>query len=542
MPSHRRSDLLYTHTCASARLPRCAGATFAELHSRASDAVAQLTGAAAQFDTLQDAVTDLAAVRHVQREELTLRLEEEQRAATAAAATAAAVPTPPPRGAGPDGTGVDGSASSAVAAGGGGMAEQPPSADVTKLMEMGFSRDQAEGALGTTANDLAQAIGLLLLGDTSVRSSASTAAPPSGEPSGPPPPFPESSAPPPPTVSRQPSAADAPPTVIKRLSSSGLTRGLTHTARFELPTVLPPKVTQLIEMGFTREQAAAALQQTDGNVQEAATALLSDPNPPSAGLPTLPTCASSAQTTAPPAPAVPPVVAPPPATLPPQPSDAISDAEIAELTAMGFDAARAREALARCAGVVADAIQLLLESPEGVPLPPIAAPQASFDPFPAAVSGGPPAAPPESPAQRLMDMGFAREQAEAALARAGGDQRAALNMLLEPSPSAATAAGRPAPSVAPLATPVPAVPALVPSHSAAVPVAYPSGQPTLSMPSATGIPTTTAAVPAVPTALPPWALGTAGQPPMAVPYQPPVAVPYQPPSATHIPYASPPPR
>jgi len=213
---------------------------------------------------------------------------------------------------------------------------------------------------------------------------------------------------------------------------------------------------------------------------------------------------------------------------------------------MGFDGVRAREALARSAGSMADAIQLLLEGPEGGPLPPTVAPLSSFDPFP----GGPraePAAPPDSAAQRLMDMGFAREQAEAALARAGGDPRAALNTLLEPSSSAAVPAARPLPVVPPLATPVPAVtaggsyshlasgaPAIVPGRGVAVPLAYPSGQPTASMPSATGVPTASAAVPAVPTALPPWTLGAAGQPPMAVPYQPP--------RATPVPYAPQPPR
>ena len=49
---------------------------------------------------------------------------------------------------------------------------------------------------------------------------------------------------------------------------------------------------------------------------------------------------------------------------------AVAAADVAELMAMGFDGSLAREALQRCSGVLQEAVQLLLESPEGAPLPP----------------------------------------------------------------------------------------------------------------------------------------------------------------------------
>ena len=135
-------------------------ASYADLSCRVSDAVADLSEASVQLDALHEQANHLAALRLVQREELASRLEEE----TADAARPPRSPSAPQL----DATVSVGSSEDPFPTPGEaahGASAPPPGADVTKLMEMGFSRDQAAGALETSANDLAGAISLLLLMD-----------------------------------------------------------------------------------------------------------------------------------------------------------------------------------------------------------------------------------------------------------------------------------------------------------------------------------------------------------------------------------------
>lgn len=167
---------------------------------------------------------------------------------------------------------------------------------------------------------------------------------------------------------------------------------------------------------------------------------------------------------------------------------AADDGAVAELVGMGFDPATSAEALRRCAGDTAAAVQLLLDHPDG--LAPPAAPPAPV-PVPTAVAvcapaaaaavpaaaaaapvwgtavlspevqhagAGVPAPPPvlapiadEADLWSLVDMGFGEAQAREALAHANGDAGVAISMLLSPHPSQAApppgpAAGRLPPS------------------------------------------------------------------------------------------------
>eukprot|EP00967_Tisochrysis_lutea_P109473 scaffold170391_cov30-Tisochrysis_lutea.AAC.4 len=112
-----------------------------------------------------------------------------------------------------------------------------PSTAARQLMEMGFSRAQAEGALEETNGDVSESLTKLLAlaqGGGSPRG-CSRKSSCDGSVDGP-----------------AISPAAAPP-------GRALNRG--HTGRFEAPASLPPKVRTLVDMGFTAEQAAAALQQ-----------------------------------------------------------------------------------------------------------------------------------------------------------------------------------------------------------------------------------------------------------------------------------------
>ena len=181
---------------------------------------------------------------------------------------------------------------------------------------------------------------------------------------------------------------------------------------------------------------------------------------------------------------------------------------------MGFDGSLAREALQRCGGVLHEAVQLLLESPEGAPLPPPtamptpASPAPAFAPPPPQPHPPPPtaiatparsAAPPPPEAQQLMDMGFSRSAVEAALQQANHDPAAALNLLLDPSFVAthdqAASAAHP-----PVATAVPAT-----THAPPMAVA-------------TALPAYASAAGAVPIAVPPWA--APGTFPAPIPFEP----------------------
>ena len=429
-------------------------ASYADLSCRTSDAVADLSEASVQLDALHEQANHLAALRLVQREELASRLEEE----TADAARPPRSPSAPQL----DATVSVGSSEDPFPTPGEaahGASAPPPGADVTKLMEMGFSRDQAAGALETSANDLAGAISLLLLGDSSVRSS-----PPDS-----------------------PSAAD--PTPPPPLPSRGLS--------FKMPSALPPKVARLVDMGFTREQAASALQRNDGDLAAAAAELLA--NPPSA------------------APAEPPPP-PPPVSAPLPASPGSHAADVAELVGMGFDAALAISVLDRCNGVLHEAVQMLLDAPEGAPLPPPAAPAGPPQPQPAAAM---PTAqgslvpnpfleafnPTDREAQQLIDMGFAPHVVDIALMHTGRDVAQALNLLFDPKfeghrqPAPSQPAPPPPAPPPTLVTPVTPVPAVTAFPAVAAPVAM--------------------EVPSVPMALPPWA--APGAYPAAVPWAAPPA-------------------
>jgi hypothetical protein len=98
-------------------------------------------------------------------------------------------------------------------------------------MEMGFSRAQAEGALAENGNDIAGGLTALL------SLAKGGGSPRNGSPRGP------------------MSGGGAHP------QGRPLARSATGTLRFDAPSSLPPKVQTLVDMGFTPEQAVAALQQ-----------------------------------------------------------------------------------------------------------------------------------------------------------------------------------------------------------------------------------------------------------------------------------------
>ena len=99
---------------------------------------------------------------------------------------------------------------------------------------------------------------------------------------------------------------------------------------------------------------------------------------------------------------------------------------------MGFDAASARTALARCGGRVDEAVQLLLDAPENVgePIPPAPAPAPPPVAVPTSTVPVAVSSPPHAEAGRLVEMGFPQHAVDDALRRAGGDRAAALQILL----------------------------------------------------------------------------------------------------------------
>ena len=142
-----------------------ATSTFTSLYDEASAAIGRLGGELHSLVELHERCMDLATAHLLEREDMEHQLEEQ-----AAAAAAAAVPEAPPlAAAGPrvsicgseadDDSGTDATLSpgtpahaatapAAAAAGGGAPPEAPElRAGLTELMQMGFSREQAEGAL-----------------------------------------------------------------------------------------------------------------------------------------------------------------------------------------------------------------------------------------------------------------------------------------------------------------------------------------------------------------------------------------------------------
>ena len=264
-----------------------------------AEGVAFFNSAVARLSALHDKVGDLVAARLVEREDLQAQIESERAreearrkdaaaaaAAEAAALAAATVFAPPPAFASVD-------VASAAA-------QPPPSsaapnASSKQLMEMGFSREQAEGALEHAGGSMDAALTLLLSGEA-------------------PPPPPPAAGTPAPALAAAPSNTSSlsdkgtprsqyeatPRPFIRQLSRQGT------VSRFEVPTALPPKVQQLVDMGFTKEAAAAALAHTNGAVDEAA-----------------------ARAICPPAPAPAPVPAPAPAPPPPPPAPAVTVAPAA---------------------------------------------------------------------------------------------------------------------------------------------------------------------------------------------------------------------
>ena len=109
-----------------------------------------------------------------------------------------------------------------------------------------------------------------------------------------------------------------------------------------------------------------------------------------------------------------------------------------ELVGMGFSSASAAEALRRADGVLADAVQILLDTPDlepAPPPPPVTAPVPVAAPVAAPVARRwPPrrrlrAARRRQRVRQLVEMGFPAARA-VALQRAGGDAAAALSLLL----------------------------------------------------------------------------------------------------------------
>ena len=491
-----------------------AASTYAALHAAASAAVAALTREREALQTLHERASDLAADRLQAREELARRLEEEanpQRSPSPVALPSAAAPIP---------VSLEGLAASAAP---GTLPGAPPdqALGIQRLMEMGFSRDQALGALQASAMDFNGAISLLL-GLTTVPTQPPAAAPPaptvdaarlasSGRATADDARLHAATADAPELPSVRPPVAPAappPPPLVRRGTSAG------SLARFEVPAALPPKMRQIVDLGFSREQAAAALQAADGSVEVAIDTLLASPRtserrPSDAGERGLSELAPAAPTVA---------AARAEVSLPTSPV-------LGELMAMGFTPELAREALDRTGGALEGALQLLLDAPEGGPLPPLdglahpppplAVPPPAA-PVPAAPTATSVSAPPElSPGladavNQLRAMGFNDQLVRAALGAASGDRNAALNLLLDPSfegSSAAMAAAAPAP--APVVSLPPVSSPAAPPHSAS-----PSYRPTTALPyfpAASGtaqmgtsvLPMGSSSAPTVPYTLPP---------------------------------------
>ena len=499
-------------------------ATYDKLASQVAEGVAFFNSAVARLSALHDKVGDLVAARLVEREDLQAQIESERAreearrkdaaaaaAAEAAALAAATVFAPPPAFASVD-------VASAAA-------QPPPSsaapnASSKQLMEMGFSREQAEGALEHAGGSMDAALTLLLSGEA-------------------PPPPPPAAGTPAPALAAAPSNTSSlsdkgtprsqyeatPRPFIRQLSRQGT------VSRFEVPTALPPKVQQLVDMGFTKEAAAAALAHTNGAVDEAAARLLSGPPAPAP----VPAPAPAPPPPPPPAPAV--TVAPA-AAAPPQLAvlDGIfggagqHSESHSELVGMGFSSASAAEALRRANGVLADAVQILLDTPDLEPAPPpppvtapvpVAAPVATPVAAPVAAAPAPPSgAPSAAEVRQLVEMGFPAARAASALQQAGGDAAAALNLLLADADTPAPSAPPPQPP------PVTAPPSFNSALNAPPPSAYGGGAPAPFAPPAVG-----AAPPAGYGAPPPGYVGGYGGaavPPVA--YAPP-PVAYAPPPA-----------
>jgi len=343
---------------------RLAADTYASLRALASDAVAKLSREHATLDEQFERANEHAALRQSERDQL--RIQKDEEAALLTAHQAAPMRAPTPEMHAPMQAPMH-AAEGALGAQHGALGAQhdadPP--ERKRLMDMGFSRDQACAALEAHANDLSKAVAALIgSADEDEDRTAGALAPMA-----------------PGTAPGAPAAAPV------RLSTRSGT--LTRNGSFRLAgsprTALPPKVQQLVDMGFSKERAAKALAEADGHVDSATNALLStfaDPTgeSPSAAPP------APAPSAAPPAPA--PSAAPPtaPAASASRSFEELSrrseaDLEIAisassgfeeqarELISMGFARTQVHMALRRSGGRLEAAAQMLLDAPDGQ-LPP----------------------------------------------------------------------------------------------------------------------------------------------------------------------------
>jgi len=442
-----------------------------QLSSQMVEGIAFFSSAVEKLAEVHAKVCDLATAIALERQDL----EEQLTAATVASLKrqdTVAMPLPPP------------SFEAAIA-----MAPPPPppppqtpqdESALVKLMEMGFSRAQAVGALAHSQGEVSGALGLLL-GATD-RSGGGWG------------------------VADETATDDSTPVgAAGAAGAAGTTQTVPRPAvsrhasgSFQLPSTLPPKVQTLVDMGFTKEQAAAALGMADGNVEAATAALLASPPPPPSHPPPSSTMPLSQPGAIPivAASAVPPPAAPPP-TVPPVPvpesqlpvmgtavpvPSAGATADVSELVGMGFSAEAAAEALRRCNGAMHDAVQLLLDSPDLLPSvaaasAPVGEPVSMSTPLPVpAAMMSTSASVPSSQVRLLMDMGFGLPESEAALRQANGDHEQAVHLLLGGNVAATStdpAPGWPSAPSVPLAVPVVVPPVVPPSGSVALPVAAP---------------------------------------------------------------------
>ena len=281
-----------------------------------------------------------------------------------------------------------------------------------QLMEMGFSRGQSEGALENSQGDVEVALTSLLSAAPNTVATTTT------------------------------NTTDAGPQVVSELPRPRQVRRQSSGAIFQLPQTLPPKVQQLVDMGFNAEQAALALVKKDNSVQDAAADLLSASGAAAATSQAQHEGNRSA------------------VDLPRVVTMQREESQVEELMSMGFDAAQAKCALTKGDGSVEVALQLLLDDPSSLSSESVGSVPApthhSVSPTQAQVQ----AAPPESTAaaigadvECIVGMGFSAQQALSALATAKGDRNEAISILLASSTSQQLAVAPPAPPTVPPVSP-----------------------------------------------------------------------------------------
>ena len=346
---------------------RLAADTYASLRALASDAVAKLSREHATLDEQFERANEHAALRQSERDQL--RIQKDEEAALLTAHQAAPMRAPTPEMHSPMHAPMH-AAEGALGAQHGALGAQhgadPP--ERKRLMDMGFSRDQACAALEAHANDLSKAVAALIGSADEDEDRTPEDRTPEDRTAGALAPMAPATAP------------GAPAAAPVRLSTRSGT--LTRNGSFRLAgsprTALPPKVQQLVDMGFSKERAAKALAEADGHVDSATNALLSTFADPTGESPSA----------APPAPA--PSAAPAPAPAP----------SAAPPTAPAASASRSFEELSRRSE--AD-LEIAISASSGF----------------------------EEQARELISMGFARTQVHMALRRSGGRLEAAAQMLLD---------------------------------------------------------------------------------------------------------------